>query len=120
MVHGSPESLTLYRLLWGRTESLTEQAGFGQKRSFNNAVSAHQHGLRDPDAKRLRRSLVYNHIELGRLLEWQVSGLCALEDSVHEVSGSVVRRHPARAEAQQRAVLRPLFREADDRQANGQ
>ena len=57
-------------------------------RSFDQAIRADEHRLRNGDSELSRGLQVDDELELRRLLDRQLSGLCALEDPVDVARGS--------------------------------
>src|SRR5262245_36318149 len=53
-------------------------------RSFNHLVRPAEHRWWDRKTKRLSDAEIDPELELGRLLDWEVPGLGALENLVHE------------------------------------
>jgi hypothetical protein len=49
---------------------------------FDHLVNERQHGLRDAQPERLRGLDVDHELELGRLLNWQIAGVSALQDAI--------------------------------------
>ena len=54
---------------------------------LDDLIRPQQERLRDRQAERLGGSEIYDQLELGRLLNGEVSGLGALEDLVHVSRG---------------------------------
>jgi len=56
---------------------------------LDHLVGAGEHSRRDIEAKRLGRFEVYDQFELGRLLDWKISGFRALENLIHVLGGTL-------------------------------
>ena len=61
-----------------------------ERPSVDDLVCSQQHRWRDGEAERLRGPDVYDELELGRLLDWEVGRFGALEDLVGVAGGAAI------------------------------
>src|SRR5262245_8617839 len=78
-----------------------------QKRSLiNHLVGTREHGRWNSEAQGVGGLKIDHQLELRRLLDWQISGLCALENFFNVAGGATRKRQPVRPVANQASRLR--------------
>src|SRR5262249_28327262 len=82
----SPQYWCSWKKAWSASKSVTPR--WSSTGLFNDLVGAQQQRLRNRQAQRLGGLEIDHQLELGGLLDWEISGLGAFEDLVHVTCGT--------------------------------